>query len=288
MEIRQLRYFLAVANARSFLQAADSLYVSRQAVSKAITQLEDELQVPLFVRTQNGAMMTPAGIYFYPRATALTADFDRLKEDMLEVDRTYRSRLRFYMAHGIYDMYAQLLHNYSIAHWSEMDLQLHSCLDADCAMVLADRRADAVLSFSPIRDSSLESVPILETPVSILMHPDHPLADRDELSIAELSAFPALLYTGGHSSCPWWPGPRLRHNIGCDDFSSLFSLLKGNMGFLPLPEAMIPEYVDFALVKSCPEITTPCRVYYSALHPAHYDSLTYNLLGAMEKDIFGI
>ena len=39
MEIRQLRYFLAVANARSFLQAADSLYVSRQAVSKAITQL---------------------------------------------------------------------------------------------------------------------------------------------------------------------------------------------------------------------------------------------------------
>lgn len=83
MEIRQLRYFLAVANARSFLQAADSLYVSRQAVSKAITQLEDELNVSLFVRTQNGAMMTPAGIYFYPRATALTADFDRLKGEML-------------------------------------------------------------------------------------------------------------------------------------------------------------------------------------------------------------
>ena len=288
MEIRQLRYFLAVANARSFLQAADSLYVSRQAVSKAITQLEDELQVPLFVRTQNGAMMTPAGIYFYPRATALTADFDRLKEDMLEVDRTYRSRLRFYMAHGIYDIYAKPLHSYSITHWSEMDLQLHSCLDADCAMVLADRRADAVLSFTPIRDSSLESVPILETPVRILMHPDHPLSTQEAPGMAELSRYPALLYTGGHASCPWWPGPRLRHNIGCDDFSSLFSLLKANMGFLPLPEAMIPEYADFALVKSCPELTNPCRVYYSALTPAHYDSLTYNLLGAMERDIFGI
>ena len=288
MEIRQLRYFLAVANARSFLQAADSLYVSRQAVSKAITQLEDELQVPLFVRTQNGAMMTPAGIYFYPRATALTADFDRLKEDMLEVDRTYRSRLRLYMAYGIYDMYARRLHDYSLSHWSEMDLQRRSCQDADCAMVLADRRADAVLSFSPIRDQILDSVPILETPVRILLHPSHPLHQRQELTIAELNAWPALLYTAGHGSCPWWPGPRLRHNIGCDDFSSLFSLLKSNMGFLPLPEAMIPDYADFALVKTCPELTTPCRIYYSALTPAHYDSLTYNLMGAMERDIFGI
>lgn len=288
MEIRQLRYFLAVANARSFLQAADSLYVSRQAVSKAITQLEDELQVPLFVRTQNGAMMTPAGIYFYPRATALTADFDRLKEDMLEVDRTYRSRIRFYMSYGIYDIYARQLHEYSLSHWREMDLQLHSCLDADCAMVLADRRADAVLSFSPIRDQMLASTPILETPVRILLHPEHPLSSRDTLSISELSVYPALLYTGGHGSCPWWPGPRLRHNIGSDDFSSLFTLLKENMGFLPLPETMIPAYADFALVKSCAELTDPCCLYYTALTPAHYDSLTYNLLEAMERDIFGI
>lgn len=288
MEIRQLRYFLAVANARSFLQAADSLYVSRQAVSKAITQLEDELQVPLFVRTQNGAMMTPAGIYFYPRATALTADFDRLKEDMLEVDRTYRSRIRFFMACGVYDIFARQLHEYSLGHWSEMDLQLHSCLDAECEMVLADRRADAVLSFSPIRDQMLESVPILETPVRILLHPDHPLSDRETLSIAELNAWPALLYTGGHGSCRWWPGPRLRHNIGSDDFSSLFSLLKANMGFLPLPEAMIPSYADFALVKSCSELKTPCSLYYTTLTADHYDSLTYNLLGAMERDIFGI
>jgi len=288
MEIRQLRYFLAVANARSFLQAADSLYVSRQAVSKAITQLEDELQVPLFVRTQNGAMMTPAGVYFYPRATALTADFDRLKEDMLEVDRTYRSRVRFYLAQGVYDIFARQLHEYSFSHWKDMDLQLHSCLDADCEMVLADRRADAVLSFSPIRDHMLVSTPVLETPVRILLHPDHFLSHRETLTMAELSAHPALLYTGGHGSCPWWPGPRLRHNIGSDDLSSLFSMLKENLGFLPLPEAMIPAYVDFACVRSCVELSKPCRIYYSTLTPDHYDALTYNLMEAMEKDIFGI
>ena len=287
MEIRQLRYFLAVANARSFLQAADSLYVSRQAVSKAITQLEDELNVSLFVRTQNGAMMTPAGIYFYPRATALTADFDRLKGEMLEVDRTYRSRIRLYMSFGVYDMYARQLHEYSENHWNEMDLQVHGCLDADCEMMLADRRADVVLSFSPIANHMLVTTPILETPVRILLRKSHPLCEKDVLTREDLQKWPALLYTGGHSTCPWWPEEARRGDELSADLSSLFSRLKESDGYMPLPEAMIPVYADFAERRTCALIKKPWRIYYSTLTPAYYDALTYNLMGAMEKDIFG-
>ena len=60
MELRQLKYFLAVADARSFVSAASGLFVSRQAVSKAVGQLEAELGVELFVRDSNGAFLTPA------------------------------------------------------------------------------------------------------------------------------------------------------------------------------------------------------------------------------------
>ena len=49
MEIRQLKYFLAVADQRSFVNAANVLFISRQAVSKAIAQLETELNVELFM-----------------------------------------------------------------------------------------------------------------------------------------------------------------------------------------------------------------------------------------------
>ena len=287
MEIRQLRYFLAVANARSFLQAADSLYVSRQAVSKAITQLEDELNVSLFVRTQNGAMMTPAGLYFYPRATALTADFDRLKGEMLEVDRTYRSRIRLYMAFGVYDMFARQLHDYSEKHWSEMDLQIHGCLDSDCEMMLADRRADVVLSFSPISNHMLVTAPILDTSVQILLRRSHPLCEKSVLTREDLQAWPALLYTGGHNSCPWWPEEARRGDELSADLSSLFSRLKESDGYMPLPEAMIPVYADFAERRACTLVKEPWHIYYSTLTPAYYDALTYNLMGAMEKDIFG-
>ena len=67
MELRQLRYFLAVADSRSFVSAAQALYISRQAISKAIAQLEEELRVRLFMRDSNGAFLTPAGIMFYDR-----------------------------------------------------------------------------------------------------------------------------------------------------------------------------------------------------------------------------
>ena len=75
MEIKQLRAFLAVASAHSFLGAAERLYITRQAVSKTVTQLEDELGVKLFVRGQTGTELTPAGAYFYPQVRALVADF---------------------------------------------------------------------------------------------------------------------------------------------------------------------------------------------------------------------
>ena len=67
MEIKQLRAFLAVANAKSFLAAAETMYITRQAVSKTVTQLEEELGVKLFVRGQSGAELTPAGRIFTRR-----------------------------------------------------------------------------------------------------------------------------------------------------------------------------------------------------------------------------
>ena len=67
MELRQLRYFLAVADSRSFVAAAEKLYISRQAISKSVAQLEEELNVALFMRDSGGAFLTPAGIFSLSR-----------------------------------------------------------------------------------------------------------------------------------------------------------------------------------------------------------------------------
>jgi hypothetical protein len=61
MEIRHLRYFLAVAELRNFTRAAEASFVAQSALSQQIGRLEHELGTPLFVRGKRGADLTPAG-----------------------------------------------------------------------------------------------------------------------------------------------------------------------------------------------------------------------------------
>ena len=74
MEIRHLRYFIAVAELRNFTKAAEASFVAQSALSQQISRLEQELGAPLFVRGKRGAELTPAGELLLPHARRLVAD----------------------------------------------------------------------------------------------------------------------------------------------------------------------------------------------------------------------
>jgi len=74
MEIRHLRYFLAVAELRNFTKAAEASFVAQSALSQQISRLEHELGAPLFVRGKRGAELTPAGELLLPHARRLVTD----------------------------------------------------------------------------------------------------------------------------------------------------------------------------------------------------------------------
>jgi DNA-binding transcriptional LysR family regulator len=76
MELRDLRYFVAVAQHRNFSRAAEQLAVSQPALSEQVRKLEDELGAPLFVRTSRGVTLTDAGEAFLPRARDVLAQAD--------------------------------------------------------------------------------------------------------------------------------------------------------------------------------------------------------------------
>lgn len=71
MEIRQLRYFVAIADFGSFTKAAERVYVAQSALSHQLAQLEEELGVRLFSRSRRGVELTEAGQRFLPHAVSI-------------------------------------------------------------------------------------------------------------------------------------------------------------------------------------------------------------------------
>jgi DNA-binding transcriptional LysR family regulator len=82
MEIRHLRYFIAVADLRNFTKAAEASFVAQSALSQQISRLEHEVGAPLFVRGKRGAELTPAGQVLLPHARRLVADEARARAEM--------------------------------------------------------------------------------------------------------------------------------------------------------------------------------------------------------------
>ena len=286
MEIKQLRAFLAVASAQRFLGAADSLYVTRQAVSKTVTQLESELGIKLFVRSQNGAALTPAGAHFYPQARTLVADFDRLEREMKQMEHSARPKLRICMAVGVNTMYTQRILKYALDHAAEMEIQLSSCQDSDCDFVLTNYRADVVLSFTPQNSKSTTTSVVRESPIVFLVNSTNPLSRE---SVIELSwrhrVANFLLYTGGRDHCLWWPVIPRQGDTCCNDIDYLFQLLREDRGVLPMPRDMLPEELNYAMVMRGKPTVEPARVYCSMLRQSFYDPTTWKLMERVYNEV---
>jgi DNA-binding transcriptional LysR family regulator len=94
MEIRQLRAFVAIAEAGTFTAAAQRVHVTQAAISMQIRQLENELGVKLFVRAPRRVVLTEAGEQLLQRARHILRDHDAAVDEVAELAGTQRGRLR--------------------------------------------------------------------------------------------------------------------------------------------------------------------------------------------------
>ena len=94
MELRQLRYFLAVAEEGRFARAAERLRIAAPSLSQQIQVLERELRVTLFERTPQRVHLTPAGEALAVRARVIIAEVDRAMDDVLVAGGRRRDHLK--------------------------------------------------------------------------------------------------------------------------------------------------------------------------------------------------
>lgn len=186
MDIRVLRYFLAVAREESISRAADALHITQPTLSRQMMLLEDELGVQLFNRT-NKITLTEAGVHLKLRAM----EIDSLM-DMLERDFSAQSDImgRLAIGSGIYSASNEVfraLQGFS-RQYPKVTYELHTA-SADKLKTMMDKGLlDFAIMQEPIDVSRYEYFRLrIRDKWGILLSASHPLAAKDSISVQELN-----------------------------------------------------------------------------------------------------
>jgi DNA-binding transcriptional LysR family regulator len=176
MELRQLRYFIAVAEELHFARAAARVGIEQSPLSKAITEMERNLGVRLFVRTRRSTQLTFVGKTLLPDARRILSQVDQAKRNMKAAASGHSGRLRVAIDDGVADPRIARLISQSRAENSEVDIQI---LHAPWPVQVRDLHADALdvgFSLIPCDDPELRSLPLWKDPTVLIIRPEHPLA----------------------------------------------------------------------------------------------------------------
>ena len=202
MNITQLKYVLEVAGSSSMREASTRLYVSQPALSASIRELEDELGLLLFERTNKGISLTDAGREFVDYAKKVLGQYEILEDRYLSKDR---GKERFSVSTQHY--------SFAIKAFTDMvrenapDRYVFSIHETRARTVLEDvwslKSEVGIVSFSGsieavvrklFREYQLAFTPLMRRETFVYLWEDHPLAGRTELSLSELAEYPCVSF----------------------------------------------------------------------------------------------
>lgn len=198
MELRHLRYFEAVARHSHVTRAAEELHIAQPALSKQVSQLEQELGVALFDRIGRNVRLTEAGEALLPHARAVLAQIESVRAEMAERVGLRRGRASIgtppTVGTQLLPPALALFHN----RYPGIGLELHEAGVQTLLELLEAGVADVVIATLPVEDSELTIVPIFTEEMIVAVGRNHRLASRKSINLASLSEEPWLLSPGNY------------------------------------------------------------------------------------------
>ena len=208
MNINQLKYVLEVAGSSSMREASTKLYVSQPALSASIRELEEELGILIFERTNKGISLTEEGRDFISYAKKAVGQYEILEERYLSKDS---DKDRFSVSTQHYNFAIKAFTD--VIRKTQPDKYVFSIHETKTKEVLDDVRSlkseIGIVSFSGsnelvikklLRDYGLQFTPLMRREPYIYVWRDHELAGREEISIEEMKEYPCVLFDQSNDS----------------------------------------------------------------------------------------
>ena len=265
MELRHLRYFVAVAEELNLTRAAENLFIAQPPLTRAIKQLEEEIGVELFLRKPRGLELTSGGEYFLEQARQVLHKVEATGEDTRRIAQHRKIVFSIGFVPSVF--YGQLpLMVRRLRRNKNLEIILHELKTREQVDALKNGKIDIGFGRVRIEDPDVEQELLFDEPLIAALPAGHPLT-RHPPSMTELATWPMVTFPSG-------PGPNfaditlgLFHRRGLmvnviqqvNDVQTALSLVASDMGFTLVPEQLRRlhrEGVDYMPLED-DNITTP-------------------------------
>lgn len=202
MNVNQLKYVLEVANSSSMREAATKLYVSQPALSSSIMELENELGILIFERSNKGIALTDAGNEFLTYAKKVMGQYEILEERYLSAGK---EKERFSVSTQHYNFAIRSFSNViSRFEPEKFVFSIHETKTREVLENVRDLKSEVgVVSYSEgnekvlkklLKEFHLEFVPLMRRDTYAYVWKGHPFSDRKEISLEELQDYPCIAF----------------------------------------------------------------------------------------------
>jgi DNA-binding transcriptional LysR family regulator len=189
MDLRQLRYFVVLAEELHFRRAAERLHITQSPLSLAIQALERELGGQLFLRTQRRVALTEIGVALRADAIAILDRVEQSREAIQDLISGEAGQLRigFTPASSLLSFFPRLISQFRSAH-PNVRVLLRELSSIAQIGALQAREIDVGIIRKPLshHDSDISLTRLVTDALVVALHRDHRLCDRSELHLAEL------------------------------------------------------------------------------------------------------
>lgn len=195
MDIRQLKYFVAVAETRNFTRAAERLHMAQPPLSRQIQQLEEELGTELLLRNSRPLRLTETGRMFYEQALQIINRVEQLKTSARQIGLNQKQSLSIgFVASSLYGGLPMLVRKLRQS-YPDVEIQLVELTSMQQFVALKSGRIDLGFGRIRITDPSVARTVLREERLVLAIPPSSPLAaSSDTIRLQELAQQKIIVY----------------------------------------------------------------------------------------------
>jgi len=267
LELRHIRYFLAVAKELHFRKAAETLFISQPGLSRQIKQMEQELGVQLFERHNRKVALTKAGEYLQLEYESIFRSLENAFEHAQLINAGQEGELKIaYIGSAMHKIIPQFLLDFNKKHpnihieLEEMDNQVQTAKILDKKIDIGFVRMDRV-------PRGIEIRPILEETFSLVLPKDHSINCNNFKNLTQLKDVPFIMFDSSYSPSYFEKVMQIFDDAGFSPIIShksvkantIYRLIENNLGAAIVPTSLQEGYdlnIQFIELTEIPHRTT--------------------------------